>query len=172
MTKGATFSIILNDVEFEVSSETSNSTIICCDKINSIEINVDEIDVIEKSFSFSLPSVKTKIKQLSMNDIFSRKVRTGLNMGDVIVEEIKNRLLSHYLYFFINPVGVETEGLEKIIDFIKESTNRDNAPYFCIFISHLDFHRMFEDDSIRVVPFDANLKHKEKFKIIPAPKKH
>lgn len=80
-------------------------------------------------------------------------------MGTVICNSIEEKHLNGFNYFFINPVGIDSNGLELIINYThKKFTSLEGKILFVLFLHHLDYHSYFEDDSVIYNPVNKRKK--------------
>lgn len=134
---------------FELNIKSTGYNIIRCNSLTSFKI-LDCPDEIRKStILYSFPGQMDGFCHIKANEILSSKIRTGKNIGLVINDSIEEKCLNGFKHFFINPVGVDRNGIESILNFIDRKFHfSDGEIGFTLFLHHIDYHSYFEDDSV------------------------
>jgi len=136
-----------NSLELDIKSFGYH--IIRCDNMTSFEV-LEYPEAYQKSMLFySFPSKLDGFFHIKANEIFDLKIKTRNNEGTVVSDSIEEKYLNGFNYFFINPVGIDSNGIESIISYThRKFTSLEGKISFVLFLHHLDYHSYFEDDSV------------------------
>jgi len=123
--------------------------IIRCNNISCFEVLQYPEEFKTSSIFYSFPSSLDGFFHINSQEIFDMKIKSGNDMGSVIINSIEENLKKGFTSFLVNPAGVDIKGIEFILKYMEEKSNSFYEKIsFVLILNHLDYHAYFEDDSI------------------------
>ncbi len=156
--------ILINNTR-EVYLTSPGLYLIRCNNLSTFAVLQYPENLNSSTVFYSFPAPLTNFLHVKAQEIFDIKVKSGKNIGQVIIDSIKEKIDIGFSFFFINPAGVDGKGIEMILDYMSElNQNPDNSLSFVFVVDHVSYHYYFEDESFSFGPLG---KKREAFSIKP-----
>lgn len=142
--------------------KNTNSIIIVPPKHFNLNIENLNDKEIKETFFVGFDLKTTNI--LTSKKLLTLKNSLNSNLGFCIIHTLIEKM-EKYNYFFINPVGVDTTGVNSLINFIQSIENRDQR--FFIFITKKSIKNVNSKKSLPIIisKFDSKIIKEIEFKL-------
>ncbi|TDE13787.1 hypothetical protein [Dyadobacter psychrotolerans] len=133
----------------EINIRSTGIHITRCDNFSSFKLILAPENFSRLTIFYAFPDTISDVTHITQQEVFEMKLKSKKNMGEIIVSDIKEKILAGYKFFFINPAGIDSSGVEIILDYITNLfENSEKNVSIVLVMQHKEYHFYFEDDSV------------------------